>query len=222
MRDRFELVGAAKDIQFARRNLPALQYAVSLARERAVCVQAGANVGVFPLFLSQCFELVHCYEPSLDALDDFYENVPSRVYREKIIMHNAALGEHCGDGYLHRRRRNGEPGHSGTYHVTLDDVRSPGETVGGYRVEVETIDRLGLSVCGLIYLDIEGFELYALKGAAATIERCRPVIGVEINKNLDQLGLKPSEVIDWIGERRYRPVASYGSDMILAPAEWGE
>jgi FkbM family methyltransferase len=215
------LVGDPKDIAFARKNLPALEYAANLARERGQCVQAGANVGIFPLFLAQCFATVHTFEPSISALDDYFENVPSHD-QSRIVLHAAALGRAPGKAWLHTRRRNGEAGHSGTYHVTLADEKLPGETVGGHLVELATIDALGLTACGLIYLDIEGFELYALIGARATIHRCRPVIGVEINKNLDQLGIRPSAVIDWIAEQGYRPAASFGSDWIFAPAEWGE
>jgi FkbM family methyltransferase len=214
------LAGSDKDIRFARENLPGLAYAADLARERACAVQAGANIGVFPLYLAQCFERVITFEPSINARDDFCDNAPGRLY-PTIELHDAALGAEPGRGFLHAWRRNGKPGHSGTYHVTLDNVRAPGGALGGAEVAVETIDQLGLKSCGLIYLDIEGFEFYALQGAAATIEFCRPVIGVEINKNLDQLGIRPSEVINWIGKRRYRPAARYGSDWIFAPAEWG-
>lgn len=216
-----ELSGSPRDIKFARANLPALEHAANLARERGVCVQAGANIGIFPLFLSQCFAIVHAFEPSIDALDDYFDNVSSRDH-PGIVLHNAALGREPGKGWLHRFRRNGEPGHSGTYHVTLADEKSPGEVVGGYEVKVETIDRLRLTACGLIYLDVEGFELYALKGARATIERCRPVIGVEINKNLDQLGLTPGVVVEWISGQGYKAVAAIGSDRIFVPREWGE
>lgn len=211
------LTGSARDIKFARANLPALEYAANLARERAACVQAGANIGIFPLFLAQCFSVVHAFEPSFEALESFSENVPRD---QNVMLHEAALGEHLAEGWLHARRRDGGPGHSGTYHVTLSDTKSPGEVLGGARIRVTTIDRLGLAACGLIYLDIEGFELYALRGARATIARCRPVIGVEINKNLDQLGIQPSEVVEWIGSQGYKPVAAIGSDRIFVPREW--
>lgn len=213
-----EMVGDTRDLAFARRDLPALAHAVDLARGRGVCVQAGANVGIFPLYLAAHFDLVHCFEPSQDALDFFFENVPGRIFHERIVLHAAALGERPASGYLHARRRDGRPGHSGTYHVSLD---AAGAGLG-VPVKVETIDALSLIACGLIYLDIEGFELYALRGAVKTIMGCRPVIGVEINKNLDALSIKPSEVVEFIVSRGYRLAASIGSDKIFTPREWGE
>jgi hypothetical protein len=41
------------------------------------------------------------------------------------------------------------------------------------------IDDLNLERCDLIHLDIEGFELHALKGAVNTIQTCRPIIALE-------------------------------------------
>ena len=38
---------------------------------------------------------------------------------------------------------------------------------------------MGLSACGLIKADVEGFEAEALRGAADTIARCRPMLYVE-------------------------------------------
>jgi FkbM family methyltransferase len=42
-----------------------------------------------------------------------------------------------------------------------------------------TIDSLGLERCDLIKIDIEGMEPFALRGAAKTIERFRPIISAE-------------------------------------------
>jgi len=44
-----------------------------------------------------------------------------------------------------------------------------------------TLDSLHLHKCDFLKLDIEGFELFALKGAVETIRRCSPTIVVEIN-----------------------------------------
>jgi len=41
------------------------------------------------------------------------------------------------------------------------------------------IDELNLPSCGLIQLDIEGYEYFALLGAQNTIEKYHPVIIVE-------------------------------------------
>jgi hypothetical protein len=45
---------------------------------------------------------------------------------------------------------------------------------------MQRIDDLGLDDCGLIYLDVEGYESKVIRGAVETIERCKPAIGVEV------------------------------------------
>lgn len=44
-----------------------------------------------------------------------------------------------------------------------------------------TIDSLKLPRLDFIHLDVEGFEAKALRGGQATLDRCRPVLFVEIN-----------------------------------------
>jgi FkbM family methyltransferase len=55
--------------------------------------------------------------------------------------------------------------------------------LGGYErgecVPVVTLDALHLDDCRLIKIDVEGMELQVLRGAQATIARCRPLLYVE-------------------------------------------
>jgi FkbM family methyltransferase len=54
-----------------------------------------------------------------------------------------------------------------------------GGEVPGESVTVSTLDSLELKRCDLIKVDVEGMELEVLRGAAATIERCHPILYVE-------------------------------------------
>ena len=45
-----------------------------------------------------------------------------------------------------------------------------------------TIDSLNLEDTVLIQLDVEGHEMFALKGALKTISKCRPVVAIEDNE----------------------------------------
>lgn len=47
------------------------------------------------------------------------------------------------------------------------------------RVRVVTVDSLALDRCRLIKVDVEGYEEQVLRGAAGTLERLRPVLYVE-------------------------------------------
>jgi hypothetical protein len=51
--------------------------------------------------------------------------------------------------------------------------------VGEGIVPTIRIDDLGFKACDLLMLDIEGYELFALRGAIETIRKCHPVIVLE-------------------------------------------
>ena len=69
----------------------------------------------------------------------------------------------------------------------------------GVPVRIRTIDSLGLQQCGLIKIDVEGFEPRVIRGAAETIGRCRPILYVENDRAAQQ-----QEVIDLIAGFGYR------------------
>jgi FkbM family methyltransferase len=69
----------------------------------------------------------------------------------------------------------------------------------GIKVRIRPLDSLELSTCGLIKIDVEGFEAQVLRGAEATIARCRPILYVENDRADHQ-----QEIISLISEMGYR------------------
>jgi FkbM family methyltransferase len=92
--------------------------------------------------------------------------------------------------------------------VPLVDYTQPGNFGGlslggtdgpGLAVRVRPLDTLNLAACGLLKIDVEGFEAQVIRGARGTILRCRPVIYIE-NDRADQ----QQELISLIAELGYR------------------
>lgn len=69
----------------------------------------------------------------------------------------------------------------------------------GVKVRVRPLDGLALAACHLLKVDVEGFEPQVLRGARRTIERCRPIIYIENDRQAQQ-----QEVISLIAEQGYR------------------
>ena len=173
---------------------------MDLIPRRGVCVQAGGNVGIYPAYLARWFKKIHTFEP--DPLNYAYlvENLKGN---EKIIAYNAALGAEPGTvGTMPH-----QAGHVGTMYV-----------IEGGPVPMQTIDSLGLAECGLIWLDIEGYEENALQGAAQTIERLHPAVIIEQHGNAVLHGLSPTGAVDWLKARGYAVNARFGMDVLYLHA----
>jgi FkbM family methyltransferase len=76
-----------------------------------------------------------------------------------------------------------------------------GQYQKGDRVSVLTVDALGLSKCNLLKVDVEGMELQVLQGARQTIDRCRPYLYVENDREEHSAAL--IEMIFQLGYRCY-------------------
>lgn len=150
-------------------------------KKKDCAIQAGGNVGVFPRELAKYFKSVYTFEPDRANFDCLVKNCPE----DNISMYYAALGNN------NKKVRVG---------VSREDLKN---NCGAYQVlgdgEVQTImiDDLNLKP-DLIYLDVEGYELMALQGAAKTIKKYHPVIVVENKKLPLMYGIEPEEVIEYL------------------------
>jgi FkbM family methyltransferase len=203
--DRF--VGSAQALKFNRRDLPKFDAMLRHCRRRQAAVQAGGHLGLFPKWLARTFETVYTFEPAPVLFRAMAINAPEL----NIVRFEAALGETRGVVGLSQRRRHGRMvgEHEGLTHVD-----------GLGTVPTLLVDDLALPVCDLLALDLEGYELYALRGARGTLRRCRPVVSVEINENCGHYGISREAVVLELVDQGYRYVESQASDQVFLPADW--
>jgi len=123
-------------------------------------------VGVWPRYLRTIFSKVYTFEPSAEN----YELMLKNLGDLDIVKFHAALSDKVG-----RCGLKVNPANCG------DD-----QTTAGDEVDTLTIDSLKVEP-NLIYLDIQGDEYFALKGAAETLERCSPIVAVEVDNKLARL-----------------------------------
>ena len=143
-----------------------------LVQEDAVVVEAGANIGAHTVLLAQLVgELgtVHAFEPQRLVFQTLCANLALNQC-VRVFAHQQGLGENRGEMVL----PNVDPRQSNNFGGLSLLADGPGE-----KVEIVTIDSLGLDRCDLIKADVEGMEVPVIAGARKTIARCRPLLYLE-------------------------------------------
>ncbi len=154
-------------------------------------IEVGANMGTHSVDMARACApgTFYAFEPQPRLFQIMAGNLALNGI-DNALAYPDGCGEAEGEAVLPRidYDRNGNFGG-----VSLE------EEGDGIRIRVRTIDSLGLDQCGLIKIDVEGFEPRVLRGAADTIRRCRPALYVENDRAAQQ-----QEVIDLIAAHDYR------------------
>lgn len=182
-------------------DLANLEAALALTPGRKVAVQAGGNLGVFAAKLSETFEAVYTFEPDALLFPMLVANAP----QENIVRIQAALGQ-CAS-FIGTQRTTPKDTHAGVTHVAGPGI-----------IPTLRLDALALPACDLIYLDIEGYELFALHGAEETIRRHKPTIAVEVNNCVDRYGYTRADLEAFLTSLGYVERAHVHADHIWTHA----
>jgi FkbM family methyltransferase len=181
----FPLVGDADDFgvigaiarEDGRYEQALLQVAGAALHPGAVCLDIGANIGFFSVFLGR-----HCPRGRVIAFEPSRANV---AHLRRNLALNALsnvevepIGVYDRTGVLELHYTSKHPGGSFFAESAID----AGELES---IEVTSIDewaeRVGLERLDLVKLDVEGSELRVLRGAEKTLRRFKPALFVECN-----------------------------------------
>lgn len=145
-------------------------YALSLIQrpKELVCIQAGGHIGFWPLHLAKKFKEVYTFEPDPPCYEALLENIKGV---DNIYANSCALGR--GPGVASFRYWS-----SRTAVSAMTELEMGGDQI--IDVQVMPIDGFGIQDIGLIYLDIEGYEPDALRGAQASICLWKPIVVCEM------------------------------------------
>ncbi len=94
--------------------------------------------------------------------------------------------------------------------------------VTSYEVQARRLDDIlsdaGVRRVDAIKLDVEGAELFVLKGGAATLNRFKPVIVVElIDRQLNAMGTSVKEVNEFMQANGYQVLATFDDNTAFGP-----
>jgi FkbM family methyltransferase len=139
-----------------------LSAAMKHVKQWRTAVDIGAHVGTWSMHLAERFDKVVAFEPIEEHRRCFCANVPTKS-RAAIILHPCALGDHDDSVTFEI-----PPGSSGGTHIN-----------GHGDIPVRTLDTFELKQVDFLKIDVEGYELFAVRGGEKTIRGNRPVIVVE-------------------------------------------
>lgn len=179
-------------------------------------IQAGGAFGLYPLALAYHFSKVYTFEPlqeNLAALARNFSQAPELAQKCVIVPHPLWEQDELKMRMTYPKNKlNSYGAHCLSSKVNI-----------GEEVYTMTIDVMKKSDIDLIWLDIEGAELRALRGACWTISNNRPVIVVEDRdlKQMREYGARVGQAVKWVCNAwSYRVVGKTHADVIMVPKEW--
>ena len=167
------------------------------ARGRRRVIQAGAHIGVYPRLLSQWFANVEWFEAAADNYECAAKNTESL---EGVTGYHAAIGDEAVMVCMSLKRAN-----TATHHVSVGS---------GVPVKQVTIDSLGRDDVDAILLDVEGYEIQALRGARETILKSRPLLVVEVCRYIERYGHTERDLVTLLSGLGYSRFCTIGADQV--------
>jgi FkbM family methyltransferase len=157
-------------------------------------IQAGGNVGVYAIELVKLFNNVHTFEPDPVNARCLWRNI---LHIDGIDARQAALGDMIG------RCKTVEvwPNNCGAHRIV--------EALEG--TPVLTIDSIACEP-DVIWLDVEGYELQALKGAERTLLEYKPMVITEEKELGKVYGYDDAAIADYLALFGYKHKSTLAND----------
>lgn len=172
-------------------------------------VDVGANNGLYTHALAKRGALVEAFEPQPECAA-VLQAYASRRRPQNVRVHSVALSATPGIGTLHL-----PPGSASSPSASL---RATPDNEAALEVHLQPLDAFEFYDLKFVKIDVEGAELDVLQGAAETLQRCRPLLFVEIEQRHHREPI--TQVFDriaWLGyhgafldgEGQLRPLAAF-------------
>lgn len=175
-----------------------------------VCFDIGANIGVYTAVLARRVGesgSVHAFEPVSHIRRRLRTNVALNGVRN-VVVNAFALGEEPGELEMLQVKESVFRGGTSTF-LRNDNVREMGDDCFEKEaVQIDTLDRYvdaaGLERLDFIKLDVEGFEIYVLKGGIRAITKFRPAILFEHDQDrLAEMGFGEESIASLFRDNGY-------------------
>lgn len=163
-------------------------------------IDIGGHIGTHSINLSRCVGpkgTVHVFEPQ------------AKLFTELLV--NAFLN-HCENIKPHRFALGAEQKSAQIVHPNQTNEGMAYIGPGGENISMSTLDSFNINNVSLIKIDIEGYEIEALKGGLETIKRSKPVMIIEVFR-----GPECEEKLNFIRSLGYQVTLLEDNDYLCIP-----
>lgn len=169
---------------------------ISLAQDTTTIVDIGGNIGQMAMLFAQYAKKVYTFEPIPATANRLEQNIGLNGLNEKVILSRVALTNYKG------KIKFGLPPKSnrGTGSTVITE-QSKNNTIEVESVTLdEFIERNNITDVDLIKMDIEGAELFALRGMTKLLSTSnKPILILEMTLvMMKQAGYGADELIDFL------------------------
>ncbi|MBC7381411.1 MAG: FkbM family methyltransferase [Bacteroidia bacterium] len=171
---------------FLKNKYPELFYLSSIIKPGFVCIDIGANVGYYSVFLSKYAGNqghVYAVEPVPLFAQIFLKN-SKKFASNNITLYQCALGAEVKEVIL------GTPLLDGVFRHGLTKILDQAETKNAqtYKAVMQIPDVLfnPLPKIDFIKCDVEGYEVHLFPHMLNTLKRCLPLIQIEISSEINR------------------------------------
>lgn len=178
---------------YTLKHVKMLEVTLDFCKQFRTAVQAGGSIGYWPRRMAEVFKRVITFEPEPTMNWCLTHNLAKY---KNVEVRNEALGPYHGKVGI-------QLSGFGSHYIT-----------SGNNITMIPLDQLCLDDVDLIQLDVEGYESQALEGSTATVNRCRPIIQVEILKPEVAYSLET-----FFEQHRYKQIHKFPRDYVYAPIE---
>jgi FkbM family methyltransferase len=172
--------------------------------EGGAIIDAGANIGYTSLLFAKRGR-VHAFEPEPANVRMLQRNVSRSRHRNRIVVHEAALGAKSGKATLWLNRR-----HRGDHRITTAEWAPASDTI---EVDVVALDDVIHEPVAFVKIDVQGYELEVSRGMERLLrenERIRVAFEVA-PQSMRALGFNTDDLIAFYEARGFA-CARIGAD----------
>ncbi|MGI9592151.1 MAG: FkbM family methyltransferase [Myxococcota bacterium] len=191
-----------------------------------VFADVGANQGEFTLFAAKRLPRgrVLAFEPMTEMRERLVGNLAANPF-DNVLVSDRGLWSEPGRRRIFRRDA---PFADGSFHEGLGTLFPTAERSDAVEeIALTTLDAFleqqGIDRVDVLKVDVEGAELEVLRGAEKTLERCRPLLLLEADRDCaEAAGGGLEALLGWLAPRyRFERVGASGRTRAVEPAALG-